>query len=114
MRNKVRFDKRVTESSLDVGDHVLVRNVCLRGKHKLADKWEETVHVVVSQKGDHPVYTVKPENKDGPLKTLHRDLLLPCGFFPASEEEPPAVSDKHQRSLCNVLRGPSLFSGLTV
>uniref|UniRef100_A0A3B1JQK1 Gypsy retrotransposon integrase-like protein 1 n=2 Tax=Astyanax mexicanus TaxID=7994 RepID=A0A3B1JQK1_ASTMX len=90
-RNTVRFNRRVTESILDVGDRVLVRNVRLRGKHKLADKWEETVHVVVSRKGDLPVYSVKPENKDSPLRTLHRDLLLPCGFLPVSNEEPPAV-----------------------
>ena len=91
-RNKVRFDRRVTESTLDVGDRVLVRNVRLRGKHKLADKWEETVHVVVSRKGDLPVYSVKPENKDGSLRTLHRDLLLPCGFLPVYNEEAPTVS----------------------
>lgn len=96
-RNKIRFDRHVTESTLDVGDRVLVRSVRLRGKHKLADKWEAIVHVVVNQKGDLPVYTVKPENKDGPLRTLHRDLLLPCGFLPALEEEPPAVSNKPRR-----------------
>lgn len=33
-RNKTRFDKRITESTLEVGDHVLVRNVRLRGKCK--------------------------------------------------------------------------------
>lgn len=70
---------------MDVGDRVLVRSVCLRGKHKLADKWEETVHVVV------PVYTVKPENKDSPHRMLDRDLLLPWGFLPAPEEDHPAV-----------------------
>ena len=96
-RNKVRFDRRVTESTLDVGDRVLVRNVRLRGKHKLADKWEATVHVVVNRKGDLPVYTVKPEHQDGPLRTLHRDLLLPCGFLPVSEAEPPTVPRKPQR-----------------
>lgn len=96
-RNKIRFDRRVTESTLGVGDRVLIRNVRLRGKHKLADKWEGTVHVVVNRKGDLPVYTVKPENKDGPLRTLHRDLLLPCGFLSAPEEEPAAVSSKPQR-----------------
>lgn len=37
-RNKVRFDKKVTDSSLEPGDRVLVKNVRLRGKHKLADK----------------------------------------------------------------------------
>lgn len=93
-KNKVRFDRHVTESTLDVGDCVLVRNVRLRGKHKLADKWESIVHVV-NRKGDLPVYTVKPEDKDGPLRTLHRDLLLPCGFLPVCEEEPPAVSINH-------------------
>lgn len=37
--------------------------------------------------GDLPVYTVRPKNRDGPLRTLHRDLLLPCGFLPGIEEE---------------------------
>lgn len=74
---------------MDVGDCVR-----LRGKHKLVDKWEATVHVVVNRKGDLPVYTVKPENKDGTLRTLHRDLLLPCGFLPALEEDTPAVLNK--------------------
>lgn len=93
-RNKIRFDKHVTESTLDDGDRVLVRNVRLRGKHKLADKWEGTVYVVVNRKADLPVYTVRPENQDGPLRTLHRDLLLPCGFL-SLETDPPAVSNKH-------------------
>lgn len=85
-RNKARFDKHVLESTLDIGDRVLVRNVRLRGKHKLADKWESLVYVVVSRAGDLPVYTVKPEGKDSPLRTLHRDLLLPCEFLQLPEE----------------------------
>lgn len=93
-RNKTNH---VTESTLDVGDRVLVRNIRLRGKHKLADKSEAVVHVVVNRRGDLPVYTVKPENKDGPLRTLHRDLLLPCGVLPALKEETPVVSSKPRR-----------------
>ncbi|KAK7921783.1 hypothetical protein WMY93_008685 [Mugilogobius chulae] len=85
-RNKTRFDQRIIPAALEVGDRVLVRNVRLRGKHKLSDKWEHDIFVVVSRAGELPVYKVKPENKDGPLRTLHRDLLLPCGFLPASEE----------------------------
>lgn len=92
-RNKVRFDKRVTESTLEVGDRVLVRNVRLRGKHKLADKWESHVHVVVNRKADLPVYTVRPEHREGPLRTLHRDLLLPCGFL-SLEPNSPAMLKK--------------------
>ncbi len=85
-RNKNRFDKLVTNSSLEVNDRVLVRNVRLRGKHKLADKWESEVYVVVKRAGDLPVYTVRP------LRTLHRDLLLPCGFLPASEVSSPTLT----------------------
>lgn len=88
-RNKIRFDKRVTASPLEVGDRVLVRNVKLRGKHKLANKWEDDVYVVLKQAGDIPVYTVKPEGKDGPVRTLHRDLLLPCGFLPSTVPDEP-------------------------
>lgn len=32
------------------------------------------------------MYTVKPEGKDSPLRTLHRDLLLPCEFLQLPEE----------------------------
>lgn len=67
-RNKVRFDKHVLESTLDIGDRVLVKNVRLRGKHKLTDKWESLVYVVVKRAGDLPVYTVRPEDKE--LKVL--------------------------------------------
>lgn len=90
-RNKARFDQRVTPSSLEEGDRVLVRNVRLRGKHKLEDKWERDVYVVVKRAGDLSVYTVRPENRaDGPTRTLHRDLLLPCSFLPACGNPDPA------------------------
>ncbi len=57
-RNKRRFNKRVVVSTLEEGDRVLVSNVRLRGKHKLADKWEQGIHVVVKRAGDLQVYTV--------------------------------------------------------
>lgn len=93
-KNKARFDRKITVSELEPGDRVLVRNVRLRGKHKLADKWEADIHVVVKRAGDLPVYTVKPESKQGPSRTLHRDLLLPCSFLPvatADTSEPQQV-----------------------
>lgn len=67
---------------------MLVRNVRLRGKNKLADRWESTVYVVQKRAGNLPVYTVCPEGQDGPTRTLHQDLLLPCGFLSEIEEEP--------------------------
>lgn len=54
--------------------------------------------MVVSQKDNLPVYTVKPEHHNGPTRTLHRDLLLPCGFLPTVPENPPAVQEKPRRA----------------
>ena len=87
-RNKRRFDIAVRESTLEEGDQVLVRNLRLRNKHKLADKWESTVYKVLKRMGDLPVYTVQPINGDGPVRTLHRDHLLACGNLTEEEIEP--------------------------
>ncbi len=81
LRNKQRYDLKVRESTLQAGDRVLVRNVGIRGKHKIADRWSKTVYQVVKQITDSPVYVVKPLTIDGPERTLHRDLFLPCGFL---------------------------------
>ncbi|KAI5087043.1 hypothetical protein C0J45_24413, partial [Silurus meridionalis] len=100
-RNKARFDKHVVDSTLKEGDRVLVRNVRLRGKHKLADRWESDVYIVQRQSGDVPVYVVRPETRDGPQRTLHRDLLLPCGFLPVTSidsETNPAVAVRRPRT----------------
>ncbi|XP_053279475.1 uncharacterized protein LOC128440700 [Pleuronectes platessa] len=59
------------------------------------DKWESTVYVVVKRAGTLPVYTIRPENRDGPLRTLHRDLLLPCGYLiPETSNEPDKQSQR--------------------
>lgn len=42
----------------------------LCGKHKLADKWEADIQIVIKYTGDLPVYTVKPESKEGLTHTL--------------------------------------------
>lgn len=89
-RNKARFDQRVTPSSLEEGDRVLVRNVRLRGKHKLEDKWEREVYVVVGRAGPLPAYRVRPETSAvGPICTLHQDLLLPCPIPPVCDNSSP-------------------------
>lgn len=93
-RNKQRFDKNIKASELSVGDRVLVRNVRIRGKHKLADRWEPDVYLILKRAGTLPVYTVKPENKDRPIRTLHRDLLLPCGYLPATPSKPETQKQK--------------------
>lgn len=93
-KNQTRFDQTVTASELNVGDRALVRNVRLRGKHKIADKWESTIYVVVKKAENLPVYTLRPENADKPFRTLHRDLLLPCGYLPAASQIQPMPPTK--------------------
>lgn len=98
-RNKTRYDKFVRASTLHKGDRVLVRSVRLRGKNKLADKWEGVVYVVIDQHGDLPVYKVCPETQTGPTRTLHRDLLLPCGTLPSEiRESQSSVPERKTRS----------------
>lgn len=81
--HKRRYDRRVRGSSLQIGDHVLVRNLSIRGKHKLADKWEDRVHQVIDQPDQNiPVYIVSPVDNKQQRRTLHRNLLLPIDTLP--------------------------------
>ncbi len=76
-RYKELYDKKVRGCIVQPGDRVLVRLVGLTGKHKLANKWGNSVYVVVKQPSpDIPVYILKEENGTG-MKTLHRNMLLP-------------------------------------
>ena len=70
---------RTKNINLIANDRVLVRNVSLRGKQKLADKWEEHPYVIISQPDPTvPVYQVKREgDRYKKVRTLHRNLLLP-------------------------------------
>ena len=75
---KQEYDKRIRGAKVHKGDHVLVRNVAFSGPHKLANRWQETVHIVVDQPDPGiPVYVVQPEDDKDKLKTLHRNMLLP-------------------------------------
>ena len=41
-RNKQSYDSWTCQATIQVGDLVLVKNLNIRGKHKLADHWEES------------------------------------------------------------------------
>ena len=106
-RNKQRFDRRVRESKLEVGDQVLVRNLRLRNKHKLADKWESVAYRVLEKMGNLPVYKVQSVNGDSPTQTLHRDLLLPCGYLFEENDEPAEPKPiRRPRTRANPSRDP--------
>uniref|UniRef100_A0A3B3QDK9 Gypsy retrotransposon integrase-like protein 1 n=1 Tax=Paramormyrops kingsleyae TaxID=1676925 RepID=A0A3B3QDK9_9TELE len=77
--NRRRYNQRVRYFSLDAGDRVLIRNLGLQGKHKLADRWAPTPYIVESQLPGLPVFRLRPESGEGPMKTMHRNNLLPLG-----------------------------------
>ena len=79
--NKRRYDGHVRGSELQTGDRVLVRQLSLRGKNKLADRWNPNPYVVDEKYQDLPVYKLTPEEGNGPGKTLHRNHLLPVGYL---------------------------------
>ena len=86
-RGKQNYDRKQRGSSLSVGDRVLVRNVSIRGKHKLSDLWEESPYIIIKKPNeDIPVYKVKPEGSTNPIRTLHRNLLLPLDIIPSRTE----------------------------
>ena len=84
------YDLRTRGNVLYPGDRILVRQVAFQGKHKIADKWQDTVYVIVSQPNpDIPVYRVRPEmvSDSRSDKVLHRNMLLPIGSIPCNREK---------------------------
>ena len=81
--SKAWYGKKVRGATLHPGDQVLVRQVGLQGKHKIADRWEEDVYVVTAQPNDNiPVFTVRQLSGKGRPRTLHRNMLLPVRSAP--------------------------------
>ncbi len=90
---KSHYDQKVRGATVEVGDQVLVRNVAFHGPHKLADRWQEEVHCVLSQPNRQiPVFEVQDVKQEGPVRTLHRNMLLPVSDLrdvPARKEQLP-------------------------
>ena len=82
-KQKNYFDRKVRLVRLQPGDRLLVRNVGLKGKQKLADIWDKYPYIVMSQPiEDIPVYEVQRENDPLKEKLLHRNMLLPFRGLP--------------------------------
>ena len=107
LRQKQLRDRKSQAAVLAKGDKVLVRKLHFSGKHKLANKWEPDIFVVIDQPNDDiPVYVVEPEVKDlrnrrrRTQRTVHRNHLLPIGSLLDPEivpSEEPSVSRHEKR-----------------
>ena len=105
-KNKAYYDKRAKASTFEKGDRVLVRKVAIKGKQKLADRWEPGVYVIQEKLKDIPVYVVQEEGRAGKSRTLHRNLLLSCGSLPTAEvvkEKPSRIQLRSRKQKDNTL-----------
>lgn len=88
---KNNYDRRVCHQELQPGDRVLLRNLGIPGKHKIADGWKPQPYVIEKKLLGLPTYQVKPESGNGPIKTFHRNHLLLIGQL---VEEPICAPQK--------------------
>ena len=68
---------------LEPNDRILFRNVSERGgTGKLRSYWKNDIYVVVSCDPELPIYKIKQENDNKPVKTVLRNLLLKYNELP--------------------------------
>ena len=80
IKMKTGYDKKAKSAKISVGDKVLVKILKFEGKHKIEDKYEDTIYTVTSQPNtDIPVFDVKSD--DGTEKRLHRNHLFLLSFM---------------------------------
>ena len=78
-QRKAYFDRNIQCHKLEPGDIVLVRKNVQGSDYKIADKWEDEPHEVVSQYKDFPVFVIKPvSNPMAKERVLHRRMLHPA------------------------------------
>jgi hypothetical protein len=92
--NKKKYDSKIKQVEVNVGDRVLVKNKKKGGTGKLRSNWEQQIYEVVSKDGMVPVYTVRPLGGKK-TKNLHRNMLMRANHLPTNvfdPEEKPAPS----------------------
>lgn len=87
---------------------MLVKRLAFDGKHKIADRWEDDVYVILRQPNvDILVYEVQREDSAGRKRTLHRNVLLPVGIIAFNSDyskdvSSPEVADQPGNPTSNV------------
>lgn len=96
-RRKERYDQRVRDEPLQVGQLVYMRDHSARGRHKIHDIWSSVVYQVLrGPHGEGAVYTIAPVGDLEKSKNVHRNMLKaqvgPAGVVsPPVPSPPPAV-----------------------
>ena len=78
-RHKQYYDRKVKCMMLCPDDIVLVRVKTFCNDQKVADKWKQSLYLVVEQMNDKPVFKIWPLNAadDSRDRILHRNMLFP-------------------------------------
>ena len=91
---KCTMTRKFMRKNFVVGDMVLVEKLGIKGKHKIADKWEEEPYIVNYKPiSNIPVFEVKREDGKCRLRKLHRNQFHPFSGLPA-----PIVNEASQDS----------------
>ena len=81
-RHNVLYHRRVRGTTFEVGDLVLVRNISLRGRNKLTNRWEDGDVYVVNNSQRYMCFIVQREGAHGCKIYLFRNVVLPVNFLP--------------------------------
>lgn len=89
-RRKALHDPKVCDPALEEGQLVYLRDLSVRGRHKIQDLWHSEVHrVIKAPQSGGAVYTIAPVSEPSQLKHIHRTLLKPQrGKGPFSDNSP--------------------------
>ncbi|XP_064637297.1 uncharacterized protein LOC135493704 [Lineus longissimus] len=67
----------VKEDKLEVGSRVFLKNLGVRGRNKMQDRWNSVPYQVIGKPDpNNEVYSVEPLDGSGPAKTMNRVNLL--------------------------------------
>ena len=100
--NKGKYDSKVKEVGIVVGDQVLVKNLREKGgTGKLSSHWERQVFKVIKQQEELPVYHVQSVRNPRDVRVLHRNHLMKCeqlsaDVFEEEEEVGPVKKSSRQ------------------
>ncbi|KAL2080567.1 hypothetical protein ACEWY4_024360 [Coilia grayii] len=75
-QRKAQHDQHLRDAPLKEGQQVYLRNVGVRGRHKIQDVWSAVVYQVVRAPiGQGSVYTIAPIGDLSQVRQVHRTLL---------------------------------------